>query len=113
MRIDEVTMLNENAYGQEFHGMEGVYIWVGRTDKRHGHRVKISNVRGKYRNSNSFVIQMPGYYYNPRHVAQWIDDHYINDIIDWLTLNAQVLHDFMDGKIGTDDLERKLVKVAK
>ena len=47
------------------HGIENVVIWVGRTPKQHGLRVKVSKVPNKMDMDDSFVIMMPSLDYDP------------------------------------------------
>ena len=51
------------------HGIENVVIWVGRANKRHGLRIKVSNSKNKFDDLNNFIIQMPSLDYDPSQVA--------------------------------------------
>jgi len=83
------------------HGIKDVVIWVGATNKRHGLRVKVSNIKNKFSWENHFVIRMPSLDYNPKNVAKWID---IDAVLSWIKLNQELLYDYENGKIDdTDD----------
>ena len=95
------------------HGIHNVVIWVGATNKRHGLRVKVSNVPNKMDMANSFVIQMPSLDYDPSQVANWIDQKTMAKILSWIKLNQQLLNDYELGIItDTDDFLNKISKIA-
>ena len=91
------------------HGIKDVVIWVGMANKRHGLRVKVSNVKNKFDMYNCFVIQMPSLDHNTTEVAKWID---INSILEWIKLNQDTLYDYENGIIDdTDIFLNKIVKI--
>jgi hypothetical protein len=94
------------------HGIENVVIWVGMAPKNHGLRVKVSNIPGKMDMTNSFVIMMPMLDYDPAAVADWITPRILKQVIEWIKLNQQLLHDYETGAIiDTDDFLNRIVKV--
>lgn len=100
--ISEETALdqiNEMAnLGQHDHGIDHVVIQVGKANKRHGIRVKISNLKDRWSDDN-FVIMMPSLDYDPSSVARWIRGDTMKKILEWIKLNSQILHDFENDKI--------------
>ena len=90
------------------HGVKDTVIWVGAANKRHGLRVKVSNVKNKFDRNNNFIIQMPSLDYDPTQVAKWID---IEAIKTWIKLNQKLLYDYEEGKI--DDTGEFLEKISK
>ena len=92
----------------KYHGIDGVVIWVGKANKQHGLRVKVSNVRNKWSMDNHFVIQMPSLDYNPKNVAKWIP---IKNILLWIKLNQELLYNYENGLI--DDTSEFLEKISK
>lgn len=88
------------------HGIPGVVIWVGEVNKRHGLRVKVSNLRDKWSNDDNFVIMMPSLDYDPKKVAKWID---MQAVLAWIKLNQEVLYQYELGEISlTDEFMSKL-----
>ena len=92
----------------KYHGINGVVIWVGKANKQHGLRVKVSNVQNKWSMDNHFVIQMPSLDYNPKNVAKWIP---IKNILLWIKLNQELLYNYENGLI--DDTSEFLEKISK
>lgn len=93
------------------HGITNVVIWVGRANTRHGLRVKVSNVKNKFDDSNNFVIQMPNLDYNPSQVAKWIDSTTLEKIKEWIKINQPLLYAYENGEI--DDTYEFLNNVSK
>jgi len=91
------------------HGINGVIIWVGEANKRHGLRVKVSNSRDKWNNDDNFVIMMPSLDYDPKKVAKWID---MPAVLAWIKLNQDTLYAYELGTIqDTDTFLEKLVSL--
>ena len=93
------------------HGIDNVVIWVGRANTRHGLRIKVSNAKNKFDDSNNFVIQMPTLDYDPSQVAKWINSDTLNKIKEWIKINQPLLYDYEEGKI--DDTYQFLNSISK
>lgn len=93
------------------HGIDDVVIWVGETNKRHGLRVKVSNVKNKFDPSDNFTIQMPSLDYDHEQVAKWIDNKKMQKILEWIKLNQPLLNDYEQGII--QDTELFLQRLSK
>lgn len=98
--------------GEQNHGIDDVVIWVGKANKQHGLRVKVSNIKNHWSTNDNFVIQMPSLDYDSKQVAKWIDRKVMTKILDWIKLNYAVLHDYEnDNIVYTDDFMDRLVKL--
>lgn len=84
-----------------YHGIENVVIWVGMANKQHGLRVKVSKLPNKMDldPTNSFIIMMPSLDYDPTQVPNWIGRKTMIKILNWITLNQQLLYDYENGVI--------------
>ena len=122
MHISEFTKLvqeetdNDQLYEManifsHTHGIENVVIWVGRANKHHGLRVKVSNVPNKMDPENNFVIQMPSLDYDPGQVAAWIAGRKLKMVLQWIVLNQKILYDYEQGL--NDDTGVFLDNIAK
>ena len=97
--------------GTDDHGIQNIVIWVGKANKQHGLRIKISNLKNRWSDDN-FVIQMPTLDYDPSQVARWITPDIMKQIMSWVKLNQQVLYDFETDKIVyTRDFLNQISKV--
>jgi hypothetical protein len=106
-------VLHEMAnLGSHNHGIQDVVIWVGKANKQHGLRIKVSNLKNKWSNDDNFVIQLPSLDYDPEQVAKWIHGDVIKKILQWIVLNQELLYDFETDKIMyTDQFISKISKV--
>lgn len=113
IKEEQDDVLHEMAnLGPADHGINDVVIWVGKANKQHGLRVKISNSRNHWNNDDNFVIQLPSLDYDPKQVARWITADIMKKIQEWIVLNQQVLYDFETDKIMyTRDFLNNITKV--
>lgn len=113
LKEEQDDVLHEMAnLGSHNHGIQDVVIWVGKANKQHGLRIKVSNLKNKWSNDDNFVIQLPNLDYDPNQVAQWITKDIVEKIMDWIKLNQQVLYDFETDKIMyTDQFISQISKV--
>jgi len=110
---EQDDVLHEMAnLGSHNHGIQDVVIWVGKANKQHGLRIKVSNLKNRWSNEDNFVIQLPSLDYDPNQVAGWITPNIMKQIMDWIRLNQQLLYDFETDKIMyTDQFISKISKV--
>jgi hypothetical protein len=110
---EQDDVLHEMAnLGSHNHGIQDVVIWVGKSNKQHGLRIKVSNLKNRWSNEDNFVIQLPSLDYDPNQVAGWITPNIMKQIMDWIRLNQQLLYDFETDKIMyTDQFISKISKV--
>ena len=113
IKEEQEDVLHEMAnLGSHNHGIQDIVIWVGKSNKQHGLRIKISNLRNKWSNDDHFVIQLPSLDYDPSQVAGWITPKIMKKIQQWIVLNQQVLYDFETDKIMyTDQFISQIAKV--
>jgi hypothetical protein len=113
VKEEQDDVLHEMAnLGNLDHGIDDVVIWVGKSNKQHGLRVKVSNLKNRWSNEDNWVIQMPSLDYDPTKVARWFTADHIKKIKEWIVLNQQVLYDFETDKIMyTRDFLNKIAKV--
>ena len=105
--------LNEMAnLGREDHGIEHVVIQIGKANKQHGLRVKVSNLIDRWSNDENFVIMMPSFDYDPRSVARLMRGVLFKKMGEWIKLNSEVFHDFENDRIVyTRDFLNKISKI--
>ena len=82
-----------NVHSQ-YHGIPQVVIWVGKANRRHGLRIKVSNRKDHWNYNDNFTIMMPSLDYDPRRVADWITPKTMEQISSWIKLNQKLLYDY-------------------
>lgn len=98
--------------GTHNRGIQDVVLWVGKTNKQHGLRIKVSNSKNRWNNADNFVIRISSLDYDPASVAKWITPAIMSQILNWIKLNQQVLYDFETDKIVfTDQFLASIAKV--
>jgi hypothetical protein len=88
-----------------------VTVWVSpRGRARHAARVKVCRVPGnKIVPSNTAVVRIAP---EPTLIAGDLPGRYLEPVVRWVGLNQGVLLEYLDGKIGTGTLMRRLQTVS-
>jgi hypothetical protein len=90
--LNEMSNLNSDD-----HGIENVVIWIGKTNKRHGLRIKVSNIKNYWSEDDNFTIAIPSLDYDPTQVANWIKNKSIEKIKHWIKINSELLYKLDNG----------------
>jgi len=118
----EMANLRPNETGLEY------VIWIGRIGGQHGPRVKVSNIKGRWRETNYFVLSIdnkdPKLMSNPdavkipnddvKQVKKWIISNYDDLMLLWWMFerNASHVKDEDTGEVlSMDDVFDRLQKV--
>jgi hypothetical protein len=83
------------------HGIENVVIWIGRSNKRHGLRVKVSNIPNSWSDTDNFTIMIPQLNYDPQAVARWIKRPTLERILLWIKINQPLLYKLEAGEYSS------------
>lgn len=100
----QTSMLTEMAnLNKSIHGIDGIVLWIGRENKQHGLRIKVSNKRDRFDVNNNFVIQLPSLYFDHKQVANWISSKILTKILDWIKIHQDSIYKFEKGEFQTLD----------
>ena len=92
-------------------GIEDVVLWIGPNPEYHGKRIKVSNLPNKFTMSNCFTLTIPKFEIIGEIDEKFITTKVLNKIKEFVTINYQVISDYSDYLISTEDLLSNLKKV--
>jgi len=92
-------------------GLKDVYIWVGPNPTYHWKRINVSNIPNKFDKNNCFTITIPEFRIIGDYNSKLITKKTLDDIKKFITLNMQVICDYSDEKISTDELIDNIIKI--
>lgn len=101
--IYEMSSLSGNITG-----INNVFIWVGEKNPRHGHRIKVSNTKGRYNKNDTFSIRLHDLTIDGSHT---IDIKSLNKIKEFIIINKIIIEDFSNNKITFYDFIKKIKPV--
>jgi hypothetical protein len=85
---------------------------LSRAGEKHGARVKVSNIPGRYAHEDNFVVTLEA---NPRVIGtSKIKSEHLNDILDWVKLNHEHIHKVWNdkGTMSASDITNGLKKLG-
>lgn len=111
--LTEDELFEMTNISQKTTGISDVIIWVGPHPKQHGMRIKVSNIPNSFDPSDCFVITIPDFQIIGNINTKLITSEKLQQIKEFITLNIDVISDYSNSKIGTEDLLEKIKKVGK
>lgn len=107
-RISDEELLEMANISPKTTGLKDLFIWVG--PNPHGRRIKVSNIPNKFSKEDCFTITIPDFEIIG-HPENWITNKHIEDIKKFITLNKDLIIDYSDEKISTDEFIGGIVKI--
>ena len=92
-------------------GIENVVLWTVPNPDYHGKRIKVSNLPNKFTGSNCFTLTIPQFEIVGKIDETFITTKVLDKIKEFVTLNYQIISDYSDYLISTEDLIENLKKV--
>ncbi len=92
-------------------GIENVVLWIGPNPEYHGKRIKVSNLPNKFTGSNCFTLTIPKFEIVGKVDETFITTKVLDKIKEFVALNYQIISDYSDYLISTEDLIENLKKV--
>jgi len=92
-------------------GIEDVVLWIGPNTEYHGKRIKVSNFPNTFTLTNCFTLTIPKLETIGKIDGTFITTKVLNKIKEFVTINYQVISDYSDYLISTEDLLANLKKV--
>ncbi len=92
-------------------GIKDVVIWIGPNPDNHWKRIKISNIPNKISKSDCFTLTIPDFKIIGDVNDKLITSSVLEDIKKFVNLNLQLIYDYSDNKIFTDEFIDSLKKI--
>ena len=92
-------------------GIRDVYIWVGSNPHTHDRRIKVSNVPNDFHGKDCFTVTLPDFKILGNQNTELITDDIMKDILKFVELNMQLICEYSDEKMATDEFFNKIVKI--
>jgi hypothetical protein len=110
--INNVDLDNEllemTNFTKKTTGIDDVVIWIGPNPPNHGKRIKVSNSFDTY---DTFTITIPDLQIIGDVNTKFIKPMVLDKIYRFLEKNIQIISDYSDRKISTEDLIEGIKKV--
>lgn len=108
---DEDMLLEMANITQKTTGIKDVVIWIGPNPPQHGKRIKVCNKPNNFDVYDSFTITIPDLKIIGDINRKFITTDVLEKINKFITINLQVISDYSDRKISTEDLLENIIKV--
>jgi len=92
-------------------GISDVVIWIGPNPPNHGKRIKVSNKPNSFDVYDTFTITIPELKIIGDINKNFIKMEILDKIRKFINLNIDVISEYSDRKISTEDLIERLKKV--
>lgn len=92
-------------------GIENVVLWIGPNPEYHGRRIKVSNLPNKFTGVNCFTLTIPDFEIIGKVDNTFITSKILNMIKQFVNINYEVICEYSDYLISTEELLSRLKKV--
>lgn len=92
-------------------GIEDVVIWIGPNPPNHGKRIKVSNKINSFDPQETFTITIPDLKIIGEVNTKLISNQILDKIFDFINKNIEVISEYSDRKISTEELIDRIQKV--
>ena len=92
-------------------GIEDVVIWIGPNPPQHGRRIKVSNKPNSFDIYDTFTISIPDLEIIGDVDTKFIKKDKLNQIFEFINNNIEIISEYSDRKISTEELIEKIKKV--
>lgn len=92
-------------------GIEDVVIWIGPNPPNHGKRIKVSNKINNFDPQETFTITIPDLKIIGEVNTKLISNQILEKIFDFINKNIEVISEYSDRKISTEELIDRIKKV--
>ena len=92
-------------------GIDDVVIWIGPNPPNHGRRIKVSNKPNSFDPYDTFTITIPDFQIIGDVNKKFIKEPILDKIYQFIKNNVEVIIEYSDRKISTEELIERIKKV--
>lgn len=92
-------------------GIENVILWVGPNPSSNKRRIKVSNIPNQA-SLDTFTITIPGLKVLGTVNENFITPQVLEQIKKWILLNLELIEEYSDGRIFTEEFSPGVKKVS-
>lgn len=92
-------------------GIDDVVIWIGPNPPNLGRRIKVSNKPNSFDPYDTFTITIPDLKIIGDVNSKFIKEPILNKIFQFIEVNIEVITEYSDRKISTEELIERIKKV--
>jgi hypothetical protein len=92
-------------------GIDDVVIWIGPNPPNHGKQIKVSNKPNSFDPYDTFTITIPDLEIIGDVDKKLIKEHTLSKIYQFIKNNIEVISEYSDRKISTEELIERIKKV--
>lgn len=108
---DGDELLEMANFTQKTTGISDVVIWIGPNPPNHGKRIKVSNKPNSFDVHDTFTITIPELNLVGDINRKFIKPNVLSKIMKFIELNIEVISEYSDRKISTEDLIERIKRV--
>jgi hypothetical protein len=109
--LSEQELLEMSNIGYKVTGIENVILLIGPNPNYHWRRIKISNIPNKFSGEDCFTLTVPDFKVIGKIDETFITPKVLEKIKNFVNINYQVICDYSDYKILTDEFIENLKKI--
>lgn len=109
LKEDELLEMSNVTYKTT--GIKDIVLWIGPNPGQHWKRIKICNKKNTFDPSDSFILTIPEFEIKGKRNEKVITNEILEKIKEFVKINYQVIYDYSDYKISTEDFIEKLKKI--
>lgn len=109
--VEYEELLEMANFTKKTTGISDVVIWIGPNPPGHGKRIKVSNKPNSFDFYDTFTITIPELEIIGEVDSKFINSDTLNRIYEFIKLNMQVISEYSDRKISTEELIDRIKKV--
>ena len=107
----EQELLEMSNVADKTTGIKDVVLWIGPNPGKHWRRIKVCNMKNTFDPSDSFILTIPDFKVIGDINKKLITTEKLEKIKEFVNINYQIICDYSDYKISTEDLLANLKKV--